>query len=195
MIEIENLFGKAAKAYADKLAHLRIGIFREYPYLYDGCVDYEKKYLSGYFSSPRSLLVLARENGNIVGASTAMPMDEAEEVFRKPFENARLATAGTFYFGESVLLSESRGKGIGHRFFDEREAHAVHSGFKQAAFCSVIRPDDHPLKPAGHRSHDAFWRKRGYRPNPEMIVELPWREVSSKAELSHSLVFWGRDLV
>ncbi len=32
----------------DDLADLRISVFREYPYLYDGNLEYEKKYLKQY---------------------------------------------------------------------------------------------------------------------------------------------------
>ena len=33
------------------LARLRIGVFREFPYLYDGSLDYERDYLADYAST------------------------------------------------------------------------------------------------------------------------------------------------
>lgn len=36
-------------------------MFRNFPYLYDGNMDCERKYIDTYSSSPRSLFVLARD--------------------------------------------------------------------------------------------------------------------------------------
>ncbi|WP_394701474.1 GNAT family N-acetyltransferase [uncultured Roseibium sp.] len=82
---------------------------------------------------------------------------------RRPFEEAGLDPAEVFYFAESVLDPDYRGRGIGHRFFDEREAHARSLGCSTAAFCAVIRPDDHPMRPEDYSPLDPFWTKRGYR--------------------------------
>ena len=35
-------------------------------------------------------------------------------------------------------------------------------GFTHCAFCAVVRPPDHPLRPAGYVPLDAFWTARGY---------------------------------
>ena len=82
--------------------------------------------------------------------------------------------ASVFYFGESVLLPEYRGQGIGHAFFDHREAAARAWGASRASFCAVIRPPDHPARPAGYVPLDAFWAKRGYAPVPGLIGEFTW---------------------
>jgi GNAT superfamily N-acetyltransferase len=65
-----------------------------------------------------------------------------------------------FYFGESVLLPEYRGHGIGHAFFDPRERPPAR-GASAACFAAVMRAPDHPARPAGYRPLDAFWHK-GY---------------------------------
>ena len=39
----------------EALAAQRIRVFREFPYLYDGDVGYEREYLATYVHSPRSL--------------------------------------------------------------------------------------------------------------------------------------------
>ena len=79
--------------------------------------------------------------------------------------------ASIFYCGESVLEPAYRGHGIGHRFFDLREAHArALGGFRSITFCAVVRPPDHPQRPAEYRPLDAFWRKRGYAPVDGLIA-------------------------
>jgi hypothetical protein len=49
-------------------------------------------------------------------------------VIKAPFIAAGGNVDHIFYFGESVLLPQFRGMGIGHHFFDEREAAARAAG-------------------------------------------------------------------
>ena len=37
----------------------------------------------------------------------------------------------------------------------------MENGFKITAFCSVVRPEDHPFRPSDYRSNNDFWKKRG----------------------------------
>ncbi|WP_430321652.1 hypothetical protein, partial [Salmonella enterica] len=74
------------------------------------------------------------------------------------------------------LLPDYRGHGIGHAFFDAREAQARACGADAACFAAVIRPADHPARPADYTPLDAFWHKRGYAPIPGLVTELGWKE-------------------
>lgn len=190
IVEILRLSGKQVEKYLEEVASLRISVFREFPYLYDGSAEYETDYLRVYAESPRSVFVLAIEDGKVVGASTGVPLVDADEAFRKPFVNAGIDPASVYYFGESVLEKSYRGRGIGHRFFDEREAHAREHGFKVTAFCAVERDAGHPLKPDDYRSNDAFWIKRGYTKTPELAATLEWQQVDETEEVLNALVFW-----
>ena len=58
-VEVETLAGPEAAAWVDELAALRIRIFRDFPYLYDGTVAYERRYLESYFQAPRAVCVIA----------------------------------------------------------------------------------------------------------------------------------------
>ena len=49
-------------------------VFRAFPYLYDGSVNYEERYLQTYIRSPRAVIVSASDGGTIVGAATALPL-------------------------------------------------------------------------------------------------------------------------
>lgn len=189
MIEIRRLTGAAILPHLSDVARLRIRVFREFPYLYDGSEKSERKYLESYAASPRSVCVLALDDGEVVGASTGLPLEESDEAFRRPFEAAGIEVSSVFYFGESVLDRAHRGQGIGHRFFDEREAHAAELGFTITAFCAVERSDDHPLKPADYRSNDAFWSKRGYVLRPDLKARLSWQQVDSPDEVENVLAF------
>ncbi|MBN0084537.1 GNAT family acetyltransferase, partial [Pseudomonas aeruginosa] len=100
----------------DTVAHLRAKVFRSFPYLYEGDIEYEKHYLSMYARSADSLLVLALADDVVVGASTGLPLGDAEPAFQVPFADRGIPMEAVFYCGESVLLPAFRGLGLGHCF-------------------------------------------------------------------------------
>lgn len=193
-VEIECVTGAAVEPYLAELAALRIEVFREFPYLYAGTIEYEQRYLRSYASSERSLVVIARTATKVVGASTAMPATEHDEDIASALRAGGLDPSSVYYFGESVLRSAYRGRGVGHLFFDEREARARELGFRIAAFCAVERAPDHPHKPANYVPHDAFWRKRGYEKHPELHVEFAWRDLDEARDSSKPMRFWLKQL-
>jgi GNAT superfamily N-acetyltransferase len=193
-LHIHELRGDALAPWLDALGGLRIRVFRDYPYLYEGTLDYEREYLAVYQKSRDSLVVLVTDDaGNSVGATTCLPLSDEGPEFQEPFLKAGMDVAEVFYFGESILLPEWRGRGIGKLFFDRREAHAKHLGFHLTAFCAVDRPDAHPLRPAGYRPLDAFWQSRGYVKQPGLQARFAWKEISEESESPKTLTFWTRE--
>lgn len=187
--------GAEVLPHLDAVAQLRIAVFAGWPYLYAGNVEYERRYLGRYAASPRCLFVLAVAGGEVVGATTALPLDEEDAAIREPLERAGLDPRRVAYFGESVLLPEWHGQGIGHRFFDEREAWARgQGGFTHAVFCAVERDADDTRRPPGARSLEAFWSGRGYVRQDGVSCRLDWPEEPGGADLPHSLTFWLRPL-
>lgn len=194
-LRTEVLRGAAIAPRLDEVARLRIAVFREFPYLYDGDFEYESRYLQAYIDTPNSICVLALDGDRVVGASTGLPLADEEESFRQPFIERGIAAGEVFYCAESVLLAEYRGRGLGHRFFDAREAHARALGrFRWAAFAAVDRAPDDPRRPAGARDNDAFWARRGYVRQPGMTMRLAWKEHGETEESDKSLTFWLRPL-
>ncbi|MFC3630576.1 GNAT family N-acetyltransferase [Paracoccus angustae] len=187
------LTGEALAAALEDVARLRIRVFRDFPYLYDGNEDYERDYLRAY-QSPGAVVVAAMEGARVVGAATGAPMADHAADFAAAFADRPEPLDQIFYCAESVLLPEYRGQGIGHAFFDAREAHARDLGLTHSAFCSVIRPAGHPARPAGYRPLDGFWRKRGYEPLPGVIAHFSWKDLGEAAETEKPLQFWMRRL-
>ncbi|WP_102125559.1 GNAT family N-acetyltransferase [Deinococcus planocerae] len=186
--------GDELRAFLPDLARLRQEVFRAFPYLYEGSAEYEEGYLRTYLGAPGALVVLARDGGRVVGASTAVPLTRETPEVRAPFRPPEFDPADILYLGESVLLPGYRGRGLGHRFFDEREAHARRLGLGVTAFCAVRRPEDHPARPEGYRPLDAFWRSRGYSERPDLETTMSWQDVGEERETPKLMRFWVRRL-
>jgi glycerophosphoryl diester phosphodiesterase len=191
---VVSVVGAAIAPYLQALAELRIRVFREWPYLYDGDLAYESHYLQTYSSSSQSLFVLAFDGERIVGCATAVPLCDESANCQAPFLAAGYDVKEILYFGESVLDVAYRGRGIGHAFFDHRERHALGlPGIRRTVFCAVERAPDDPRRPANTRSLETFWERRGYRRHAKLSAAFDWPELESAHSLSHPMVFWMRE--
>lgn len=176
------------------LAILRMTVFRGWPYLYDGSLDYETGYLAEFLSDDAAVLVAARVGDIPVGMATASPMATQPDAITAPFLAAGVDTGSLFYFGESVLLAQFRGLGVGHRFFDVREAAARAAGADSATFCAIVREPGHPSEPENNRDLTPFWERRGYCVAPGFATTMRWKEVGQREESDHPMRFWIKRL-
>lgn len=194
-LQVETLTGDAFHRALPALADLRIEVFRDWPYLYAGTRDYERTYLEKFAATAGSVIVAAFDGGTIVGCATAAPLLGHEPEFAAPFLQAGYDPAAIFYFGESVLRQSYRGRGVGHAFFDHREAAARRNpGVTHTAFCGVVRSSDHPARPSDYVPLDAFWMKRGYAMVPGLVATFGWTDVGDTQKSSKPMQFWMRAL-
>lgn len=183
--------GAEIRDYFEDFAKLRMTVFKEYPYLYEGSLEYELEYLETYTKSEKAFLFAVYDGEQMVGATTAIPFSDETEELKKSLLNQSIEIDKIFYFGESILLKEYRGLGLGHRFMDERESHA--KSFKEythTAFCSVIRPEDHPLRPENYRPNDSFWIKRNYKTQDNWTTKMEWIDIDSSISTYKPMIFW-----
>jgi len=188
------LDGDAVAAALDDLARLRIDVFADWPYLYAGSLDYERDYVATYRDAQNAILVAAKDGDRIVGAATGTPMEDHASDFAAPFAATGIPLTDIFYCAVSVLLPGYRGQGAGHVFFDMREAKAKALGRRYVAFCSVMRPEDHPARPADYRPLDGFWRKRGYEKLDGVIARFKWTDHGDAEQTEKPLQFWMKTL-
>jgi GNAT superfamily N-acetyltransferase len=196
MLRIEEFRGAELLPHLDALGGLRIAVFREFPYLYEGSLEYEREYLLTYVRSPDSLVCLAFDGDRAVGATTCLPMLDEGPEFQAPFLQAGYELGALCYFGESILLPEYRGRGLGKEFFNRREAHAsTLPGIRFTTFCAVDRPENHPQRPPDYRPLDGFWASRGYVRHPELQATFTWKEIGQTEESAKPLTFWLREWI
>ncbi len=194
-MEFLKLKGSEMAPVLPALAELRIRVFRDWPYLYDGSLEYEAQYLRKFSSDPHAFIAIAKDGENIVGASTASPLLGHADAFAAPFSERGFDPARVFYFGESVLLPQYRGRGLGHKFFEAREEHARNLGrFDIAAFCGVVRDQSDPRKPADYAPLDPFWKKRGFEKAEGFTTSFSWKEELEGDEIAHPMQFWIKKL-
>ena len=191
----ERLSGTALEQALPDLARLRIEVFLDFPYLYAGSHAYEERYLRTYLDEPEAVVVGCRMDGRLVGAATALPLRGEPDAVKQPLAEAGYDVDRIFYFGESVLEKAYRGKGIGVRFFDERLRAARQNGaFTHAVFCAVVRPDDHPGRPADYQPLDRFWEKRGFARIDGLNCRFSWTDVGDTEETAKQMAYWIKAL-
>ncbi|MBF9031130.1 GNAT family N-acetyltransferase [Rhodobacterales bacterium HKCCE3408] len=192
-LAIRRFDGAEIAEIVEPLARLRITVFRDWPYLYDGDLDYERRYLGGYADGD-AMVCAVFDDDEMVGAATAMPLTRQPDMVRGALSGQEVPVERIYYCAESVLLPDYRGRGLGHAFFDAREEKAAHLGYAATAFCGVVRPENHPARPEDHRPLDPFWRNRGYAPVPGAVARLSWRDIGTADETEKPLQFWLRPI-
>ena len=100
-VRIEALTGGRLKAHLPDVARLRIEVFRDFPYLYDGDLHYEARYIASFAASPDALAVVAFDGDAVVGASTAAPMAAQMAEVIEPFRARGEDLSRIFYFGNA----------------------------------------------------------------------------------------------
>lgn len=192
-IELKVLPPEKARGLVEELGRLRIKVFAEFPYLYNGNLDYERRYLETYFKAQSSLVGVAIDQGKIIGMTTAISLSHEEESFQRPFRDKALDPADYYYFGESLLLPEYRSLGIGKWFMQIRLDKARELGHAYACFCRVRRDKSDPRRPQSYRDLDSFWMSLGFAPM-DLTTTYSWREFGEESESAKTMEFWRMSL-
>jgi GNAT superfamily N-acetyltransferase len=190
---VREFSGKALEPHLDGLGALRIAVLKDWPYLYEGSLDYERDYLKCYVECERSFVALVFDDEQIVGATTAMPMNEEGPEFQAAFVKVGYDLDSICYFGESILLPQYRGRGLGKEFFTRREAHAQRLGSRYTTFCAVDRAEVDARRPTDYRPLDGLWISQGYVKQPQLQAQFVWKEIGEETESPKSLTFWTKE--
>lgn len=192
-IHVRSFTGSGIKPYLHSIAKLRMEVFKDYPYFENPDLNHELQYLKKLASNKESIAVLIFDNTTLVGLSLGSPLEIESPALHHPFKEHHLKVESYFHFGDSALLKGYRGRGIGHHFFDAREAHvAQYKKFKHICFCVPNCSNSTP--PKDFVPLNDFWRKRGYIHHPEMKCTLSWKKVGGTHPVEHPMSFWIKNL-
>ena len=193
-IHIGTFTGAAIARGARAFQAVHAEVFRDWPYLVDSHPD-DVPYIVRDAKHPRAALFVASQGGEPVGAAPCPAVEGERPNVQAPFRERGWDLRRFFYYGEGVIRAPWRGIGLGVRLFALRESHArAVSTADYALFCSVRRPDDHPMRPAVPHTNDAFWRARGFVPMPGVACVMSWPDRGAAERTPHTLDFWIKSL-
>lgn len=187
---MQILRGSEIQHYIDQLGRFRIQIFREYPYLYDGSIEYERTYLERYSRSPKSLLLMLQDALGIVGACTGIPLADEDPEFQNAFAGENKEEV--YCIGEVMLRADSRGKKLGSRLMSTALGLIDSNQFKKISLCTVDRGLSHPREPLGYSPPDYLWKKYGFEKSGNLIAYLDWKDMGQDVETRKPLNIWFR---
>jgi hypothetical protein len=194
-IGVSAYTGKDAMPHLPVLARLCTVVFREWPHLYDGDGSYDADHLRSLADSAGTMLLVAYDGAEPIGASTCLPLQDATHNVQAPFRTRGWPLSNFFYLAESVILPPYRGRGTGATFFAMRETHAIRiSNCDFACFCTIVRPQGHPAYGSSTRSLEGFWRRQGYLPVSGLFCHMMWREIGGTSDSELTLQFWVKSL-
>lgn len=199
-LTIDIYVGKDAIEYIDIVSELRIQAFKEYPYLYEGNLDYEREYVHGYAIDGKAMIAVARTDNKIVGISTGIPLVSDSEIVadaKKIFAENGLDVSDYYYYGEVIVLPDFRGRGVTSKLYAEQDNLIKSWGYKHVCILTVMREIDHPLRPANYKSPDKMWEHLGFFRN-KLITEYHWPTIQpdmSVEDVKNYLEFWTKDLI
>ncbi|MDN3506687.1 MAG: GNAT family N-acetyltransferase [Simkaniaceae bacterium] len=190
MLKITAHMDKDILPFLDEVAELRIKIFREWPYLYDGDIKTENNYLKAFADTKDSLLVLAKEYEKIVGVVMGLPVAESMKQIQEEYQRQNVSTDGIFYLADAIILAPYRGQGIGTRMLQIFENLVVEmQKYDQISFCEIVRDQNHPLKPKDYQSLDAFWEQLDFYPIPGWQTSFDYLDIGNSEETPHLMRF------
>lgn len=193
-LTIKAFSGEDARLYWQQIAKLRIEMFKEFPYLYEGTYEYEKEYLETYFKSKNSVILLVFDADDLVGFSNAIPLVEEMKEIQEPFLRMGIDIGAHLYVGEVMIQPPYRGRGLLRKFFEYHDASAVKQNCSKIVLMTVNRSDDHPCRPKNYNSPDPIWEHFGYHRLPEMDISMVWKQVDTHKDEVNRLALWQKHI-
>ena len=171
------LTGAAIADVLDDLATLRLDIFREYPYLYEGRREDELNYLSTYAKTPDACVILAYDGSAVIGSATGMPLIQEDAQLRDAFAGTALPLDEVYYVGELLFRPGYRNSGLGRKLLDHLESQIRSFGSYHMLTCATVeRSEDHSLCPRDYIPITRFLARTGFVRLSGVTTSFMWRE-------------------
>jgi GNAT superfamily N-acetyltransferase len=189
------LQGALIQEYLEQIAQLRLSIFKEYPYLYDGRLKDELVYLQHYANHADATAIIASCGNQLAGAVTAIPLKYETEDLITPFTATQYPVESIIYIGELLIYPEYRNKGLGTRLLSGIEQHFLsQKNYQYLTSATVERPEVHPHRPGGYVPIERFLLKNQFAKTPGTVTHFIWKEIDGISR-DHEMKFWIKELV
>lgn len=195
-LEYLSLRGHMIEDYIEKIALLRLQVLLEFPFLYEGKINFEKDLLKTYSNSANSLVEMALIGDEVVGVTSCIPMSEESDEMQRMFSNQGYDNKRIFFFGESLIAKEYRSHDIYREFFRRMEEHVidVQPASEYAVFGSIKRSKNHSMYTTEYKGMTDFWSGLGYKEDRKLFLEFKWKDINKKTESLKKMVFWKKKL-
>jgi len=188
------LTGSAVETCLEELASLRLNIFREYPYLYDGHREDELKYLRLYVDTPDAFVISVNESGEMIGAATGIPLRHEHASMVNPFADTSYPIDELFYVGEVLFYPSYRDRGLGMRLLGRIYEYVRNLGnYRYLTCATVVKQDNHPVCPESYIQIDRFLERTGFVMLPDVTTSFAWKEIDG-INCEHPMQFWVKEL-
>jgi GNAT superfamily N-acetyltransferase len=189
------LKGSQIQDYLEQIAQLRLTIFKEYPYLYDGGLKDELVYLQHYTNHAEATAIITSCGNELAGAVTAIPLQYESEEITSPLASMQYPVECTIYIGELLFYPDYRNKGLGTRLLSGIEQH-FHSqkNYEYLTSATVNRAEDHLCRPEGYVPIERFLQRNQFAKMPGVTTHITWKEIDG-VHRDHEMQFWIKALV
>jgi GNAT superfamily N-acetyltransferase len=188
------LAGTAIADARDEVATLRLEIFREYPYLYQGRREDELTYLCTYFEAPDACVILAYDGDAVIGAVAGIPLIHEDAQMLDAFAETAFSPDEAYYVGELLFRPAYRNGGLGQKLLARLESHLRSLGRYSTLTCATLeRPDDHPLRPRDYIPITRFLAHTGFDRLSGVTTSFTWREIDG-VKRDHLMQFWSKPI-
>lgn len=192
-ISFEVLKDAQIRSIEDSFADLRMTIFREYPYLYEGDLATEKQYFELF--GDKTICMIAKDGPAIVGVIIGTPLQEIFKPLLKPLIEADINVEKMFYLADLLVLKSYRGKRIGHTLYELFEKEVQKTGkFSHILIREIFKSPGDPKKPFDYYSLDLFWDKRGFKKMEGISQQDKWKAIGDEEISLHTMIYQVKKL-
>ncbi len=171
----------------EQVARLRIKIFKEYPYLYDGNLEQEREYLKPYIESQDGILIIAKDGDKSIGAITGLPLRESMQELKDCYARESQNIDDMFYLGEVVLLKEYRGKGIGIFLYKALEEYLSSKKYSKIVFCAIAKEGNDQKK-----SKENYYKRLGFIRRFDLSLNVSYKKIGEEFETESKMNIWEK---
>ena len=192
LLELRALEGPVAARWLDDIVRIRVELYREFPYLYDGDAAREALCLRTYLECGEAVFLAAFDGDRMAGFSSSIPLAMEDEALTEPFRRAGLDPADYLYIGEMLVEAPWRSWKLlwEHKKYHEARARALH--LKYVAMVTVDRAENHPLRPRRYKPLEHIIHYCGYEKIRDLSVSMRWPRADSGSERANRLSVWRR---